>query len=212
MNRPVSHPLQTVPFRSPRAGLLCSALSLSPCRRRRRRHTIRASRSLARLFRETLYKHFKLVFRCAAVDCSVAARFRGLPRLRLIVRQMPSSSSASTGPLAALASPMSSHRSAFALRALTPSPSSRICCCCFCSCCFIPRSSPPSPPPLDYLTTTTPGSYSSLFDLTPPRPPTGNLPPPSREIGSGGGRPLRRLSTATRSSHCDSPSHVWFLP
>lgn len=34
-------------------------------------------------------KHFKLVFRCAAVDCSTA-RFRGLPRLRLIVRsQMP---------------------------------------------------------------------------------------------------------------------------
>lgn len=39
-------------------------------------------------------KHFKLVFRCAAVDCSTAARFRGLLRLRLIVRrQMPSSSS-----------------------------------------------------------------------------------------------------------------------
>lgn len=38
-------------------------------------------------------KHFKLVFRCAAVDCSTA-RFRGLPRLRLIVRsQMPPSSS-----------------------------------------------------------------------------------------------------------------------
>lgn len=39
-------------------------------------------------------KHFKLVFRCAAVDCSTAACFRGLLRLRLIVRrQMPSVSS-----------------------------------------------------------------------------------------------------------------------
>lgn len=32
-------------------------------------------------------KHFKLVFRYAAVDCTTAARIRGLLRLRLIVRR-----------------------------------------------------------------------------------------------------------------------------
>lgn len=43
-------------------------------------------------------KHFELVFRCAAVDCSTAARFRRLLRLRLIVRRQMLSSFSSPRP------------------------------------------------------------------------------------------------------------------
>lgn len=62
-------------------------------------------------------KHFKLVFRYAAVDCTTAARIRGLLRLRLIVRRGRCPRVVS--PLHSVASTFSRATTAFAI---LPSP------------------------------------------------------------------------------------------